>query len=511
MLTYAKVEWKVTDSLTWSNQAYYHYNYGRGLVAGAINQAGLPGLFAAYFPQLVVDKNGNSVPATQAAANTTTPGTLANIAKLFGGSGYDVRATEYRINREGILSTANLDLGKHRIEAGLWVEHNEPAEHRTWYPMTAANNDLSPYTVPKGHVFTQYFAQLFVNDVQLHAQDQWRVLPNLLLQAGWKASLQTATGNFPINQVNPASIAPTSPSYVVFPHGTLTSNEWFLPQVGAVWDVTSSTQAFFNVQKNMRQFVPYGAGSNFYAVTPFSLGTQAAFDLFKQTIHPETAWTYELGLRTKMVLDNPVVTAFEGQVNYYHVSFANRLFNVAPYNFLNPAPSIIVNVGGVRTDGVDAAGTLHFGRHFSAYEALSYNKSTYDSNYANGLVNGVANIVPIAGKSVPLTPDWTSKTILSTSWGAFEAQLNGDYIGRRYVTYLNDLSVPSTFVMGLEASYRFEMSAASRVKSARISANVTNLGDRKGISTAVVTGASGGYQAFPLSPRMFFMTLAATF
>ena len=34
LLTYAKLEYKVTDAITWSNQAYYHYDYGRGIVAG---------------------------------------------------------------------------------------------------------------------------------------------------------------------------------------------------------------------------------------------------------------------------------------------------------------------------------------------------------------------------------------------------------------------------------------------------------------------------------------------
>ncbi len=43
----------------------------------------------------------------------------------------------------------------------------------------------------------------------------------------------------------------------------------------------------------------------------------------------------------------------------------------------------------------------------------------------------------------------------------------------------------------------------------KIAANVTNLGGIRGVSTAVVTGNSGGYQAYPLEPRMFFVTLSA--
>ena len=302
---------------------------------------------------------------------------------------------------------------------------------------------------------------------------------------------------------------------VVFPSGKIRSDEWFLPQAGALWDPTEHEQVFVNVQKNLRQFIPYGAGSNFYGFSPWSLGTQAAFELFKQTVHPETSWTYELGARTRRDVDAGPLTSIEGQASVYYVNFHNRLLNIAPFNFINPAPAILANVGGVTTKGVDLAATLNFGPSFHIYNALSYNRSTYDSDYLSGttVVGGVTQPVVVAtgGKWVPLTPDWLNKTIASVNFGPFEAQVSGDYVGRRYVTYLNDLSVKSTFLVGLEASYRFDTPAVTWLKSAKISANITNLGDVKGVSTAVVTGNSGGYQAFPIPPRMFFLTLSGDF
>ena len=500
VLAYLKFDWKIVEDLTWSNTAYYHYNYGRGIVAGPINQAGLPGLFGSYFPQLVV-------------GSTTSAATLTNISNLFGGTGNEVRTTEYRINRAGLVSTANWKLGDHQIEGGAWIEHNEPAQHRVWYPFSAANNDLDPYSTPKGNsVFIQYFPEFYVTDVQFHIQDQWRIRPDLLLQFGDKASLQNADGEFRINQKN----LPTAAVPVVFPSGKIRSNEWFLPQVGVLWDATDHEQVFVNIQKNLRQFIPYGAGSNFYGFSPWSLGTQAAFELFKQTVKPEHSWTYEAGARTHRILDSgTLVTALDGQVSVYHVDFSNRLLNIAPFNFINPAPAILANVGGVTTNGIDLAATLEFGPHWRLYNAVSYNKSTYNSDYFSGttVVNGVSTPVTVAtgGKWVPLTPDWLNKTILSTRWGGFEAQLTGDYIGRRYVTYLNDLSVKSTFMWGLEASYRFDLQPGSPLKGLRISANITNLNDIKGVSTAVVTSNSGGYQGFPIPPRQAFITLSGDF
>ena len=500
VLTYLKYDLKVSDDISWSNQAYYHNNFGRGIVAGPINQAGLPGLFSAYFPQLVV------------GGGATSAGSLQNLVNLFGGSGYEVRTTEYGINRGGLVSTFNWALGQHQIEAGVWYEHDEDTQHRVWYPFSAANDDLTPYDIPHGPaVFEQYAFRFSVNDFQAHLQDQWRILPNLLLQAGFKASLQTATGTVDIQQKN----LPTANPPTLYPSGTITSNNGFLPQVGAVWDVTSHEQVFANIQKNLRQFIPYGAGSNFYGSSPWSLGSQAAFNLFKSTVHPETSVTYEAGVRTHRTLNFGPLTSIEGQASYYHVDFSNRLFNIAAFNFINPGASILVNVGGVTTNGGDLAATLNFGPHLHVYDAVSYNSSKYDSNYstAGAVTNGVASqtVVPIAGKHVPLDPSWLNKTILSTNFGPFEAQINADYVGDRFVTYLNDLSVKSTFIVNLEASYTFAAPPVPFVKSTQISFNVTNINNDHGVSTAVVTGASGGYQAFPLAPRMFFGTIAAKF
>jgi iron complex outermembrane recepter protein len=499
IIGYLKYAWKPVEGFTWTNQVYHHYNFGRGIVAGPVNTAGLPGLFATYYPNLVV-------------GTATSAATLQNIVNLMGGSGNAVRTTEYRINRTGLLSTAEWTLGDHQIKGGVWFEHNEPAQHRVWYPMTKENNDLSPYDVPRGKkALTQYFAEFYVNDVQLHLQDQWRVTPRLLLQAGFKSSLQDATGKFPINQQN----LPTVAVPVHYPTGSIKSNKWFLPQLGLLWDASETEQVFVNVQQNMRQFIPYGAGSGFYGFSAWSLGTQAAFDLFKQTVKPETSWTYEAGLRSRHDVAWGPITGIDGQINAYTVKFSNRLLNIAPYNFINPAPAILANVGDVTTKGVDVAGTLKFGDHFQLYNALSYNESKYDQDYQSGTttVGGVSTPVTVAtgGKSVPLMPKWLNKTIARVNYGRFDAQISGDYVGKRFVTYLNDLSVKSMMLVDLQAGYTFDMADKGLVKGLRVTGNVTNLFDKKGVSTAGVTSNSGGYTAFPQAPRMGYLTVSADF
>ena len=491
-LAYAKYDWRINSAMNWTNQAYYHYDYGRGIVAGPINNAGLPALFATYFPNLVV------------GGSSTSTGTLNNLINLFGGSGLEVRTTEYHINRGGIVSTFDWTLGANKIEAGVWYEHNDEGQHRVWYPFSAANDDTNPYDTPKGPaIFTQDAVDFSVDDAIFHLQDQWQILPTLLLQAGFKTSYQNASNTVLVQQIETGGNG--------FPQGTIQTTKGFLPQVGGVWDFTPHEQLFANVQQNVRQFIPYSQGGNFYGTSPWSLGNQAAFNLFKSTVQPETAWTYEVGVRTKRTLDLGLLTGIEGQVNYYHVDFSNRILNIAPYNFINPAPSILVNVGSVTSDGVDAEATLHFGEHFSLYDAFSYDKSTYDQNYNSGQTGGMAIVIPVAGKQIPGEPQYTNKTILSTSFGPFEAQVSGDYLGNRFATYENDLHVGATFQVGLEASYRFDHVPLSWVRGAKFSVNGTNLLNRKGISTLVPTSLNLGYQGYPVAPQMFFATLQANF
>jgi hypothetical protein len=210
------------------------------------------------------------------------------------------------------------------------------------------------------------------------------------------------------------------------------------------------------------------------------------------------------------VLDLGLIDSVDGQASLYHVDFRNRLLNVAPYNFINPPPAILENVGGVSTNGVDIAGTVNLAGHFHLYDAVSYNKSTYDSNYIAG-VGGLPTTIPLAGKWVPLSPDWLNKTILSVTAGPFEAQISGDYVGRRYATYLNDIAIAGNFQVGMEASYLFDIPAGHSVKSVKLSGNVINLADTRGVSTAVVTSNSGGYQGYPIAPTMAFVTVQATF
>ncbi len=474
-LGYAKYEMNLGDSTRWTNQIYYHNDDGVGVVAGPIGVAGLPGLFAVYYPN-------------------------QNLKQVFGNSGYATRTTEYAINRNGWLSNLRSEFGNHTVQAGLWFEHNRSSAYRRWYALDV-NHPSSPYDRPSNPLITQYGSEIDNKVVQLHLQDEWRVQPELAVQAGFKSSLQFAEGQFP---VQPAKGAIANGS-LALPVGKIDTKKWLLPQVGARWDISAQDQAFVNVQKNMRQFVTYGGGG----ASPWSLASQAAFDLFKSTAKPETSITYELGLRSSHNLDLGVISGFDGQVSLYHVNFKDRLLTISPTPVItsiiggNP---VLANVGSVKTDGIDLSGTLHFGRTFSFYDALSFNRSTYSDNYNNG-----SAVVPTAGKSVPGSPEWMNKFVATLNLADTEFQLIGDYVGKRYATYTNDLDVPSYFLMSLGVSGKLPFLNSSLVKNARYRLNVSNLANREGPLNVVVGAASGTYNTYPIAPRQGFLTLMADF
>lgn len=475
-LAYLKLENQIGSSSQWVNQLYAHHDDGLGAVAGPIGVAGLPALFKVYFP-------------TQ------------DLKQTFGGSGYAVRTTEYGINRFGFISNWQQKLGAHQWQTGLWIERNRSSAYRRWYALDAAQ-PLSPYQQPKNPLITQYGSEIDNQVVQFHAQDEWQLQPDLVVQAGFKSSLQFAEGSFPVQP----KVGAINGGSTALPEGNITTKKWFLPQLGVLWNMSRDDQIYVNLQKNLRQFITYGA----VGASPWSLNNQSAFDLFKRTAEPETAIHFETGIRSRRQFSAqttaiPGLTALDTQVSLYQVNFHNRLLQISPTpvisSIVNGNP-ILANVGGVKTQGIDIAATLQFGSRYSLFNALSYNRSTYLDDYFNG-----GNRVNTTGKQVPGSPAWLNKTMLKANWGEFEGQFTVDYVGKRYATFTNDLSVPAYVLMNVGMRYRLPFAWNGGINHLGI--QVTNLANRRGTSTLVVGAAAETFNSFPIAPRQIFFSLSS--
>lgn len=473
-LTYLAWHHDFSSNLKWDSNFYYHHDLGAGVVAGPITAAGLPTLFSAYFP----NQDLNSV---------------------FGGSGLATRTTEYWDNRGGVTTALKYNLGKHHIEVGGWYERNNNTQARRWYPFSF-ENPTTPYDRQHNALIDQYTNYFYTNTWTTHLQDSWQISKNFSLSAGFKSELSYTNGTLPV-AAKAGSLSPSTA--ITVPGGTVSAVKPFLPSFGALWNFTPNEQWFANIQQNMRAFQATGYGN----ATPWGATSQQAFDHFAANGKPETSWTYETGIRSAHhnIHVGPV-TDIQAQVEYYHVQFSNRLVAISTTkteSWIVGSAQTLANVGSVTTDGMDFSFTMSFGPHFSFYNALSYNKSVYNNNYLTG-----TSTVNIAGKHVTGMPDWTEKFVASTHWGAFNAQFIGETIGKRYTTYTNDMWASPYALFSLNAGYKFYH--IPHISSLNIQGNITNLTNEKGWSTVSTTQTSGQFSAYPIAPRMFFLTIGVT-
>ena len=517
-LGYIRYDAHLSSRITWSTTAYYHHNDGVGVVAGPLGQS-----ITTIQPYL--DPNY----ATDTHYGGNANGSAALVAAT-GGSGLVTRTTEYRIDRGGVISAITANLGAHTIEFGGWFEHNSTTQWRRWYGVDVTNPGSStPYIRPldvEQPLFTQYQGEARINELQLHLQDSWKPFEKLLVQAGFKTSAQWANGWYPV-QPKAGSLSGLAGG---LPQGRINTLRGFLPSIGASYDLNGHEQLYFNVQKNLRQYSAYLAGGG----GPWFTGSQAAFDAFADQGKPESSWTYEGGLRSHRSFDG-LLSGLDAQINYYHVVFNNRLLAISTNpggiagSGITGGTSILVNVGNVHTDGVDAAFTLRFGRVFSLYNATSYNLSKYQSDYTSaatgiGAATGTciggytvaaagqpnAGVVPTCGKQLPGTPKWMNKTVATFDVGPFEAQVIGDFVGRRFATFTNDASVPSYFMTSLRLAAKLPDSIGP-LRKAEIALNITNLTDKKGWSSLSIGSATNSWSAYPIAPRQWFLTLSAAY
>ena len=530
-LAYGRYDARLATNMTWSGTGYYHHNDGVGVVAGPLGQsittaqAYLDPAYATLPSNCRFTANNNGVRPSSCTALTNAQAAAAGAALVAatGGSGLITRTTEYRIDRWGVISAFDLDLGAHKIELGGWFEHNSTTQWRRWYAADVNNpGNSTPYIRPLAvaqPLFTQYQGEAKIEQLQLHLQDSWQALDRLLIQAGFKTSAQWATGRYPV-QPRAGSLSGLAGG---LPQGRIDTLRWFLPAAGATFDVNGHEEIYANVQKNLRQYQAYLAGGG----GPWFTGSQAAFNAFAQSGRPESSWTYEAGLRSNRSFGNGL--SFNAQVNYYHVDFKDRLLAISTNpggiagGGITGGTSILVNVGNVKTDGVDAAFTLRAGRVLSLYNATSYNLSKYQRDYtstASGIgaatdtcIGGfvvTGGVVPTCGKQLPGIPKWMNKTVGTLTLGPVEAQVIGDYVGARYATFSNDVRVRSYFLTSLRLAAQVP-DGILPLRKAELALNVTNLTDRKGESTLSIGSATNSYSAYPIAPRQWFLTLSAAY
>jgi iron complex outermembrane receptor protein len=399
-----------------------------------------------------------------------------------GGAPLSVRTTEYDIDRKGVIASLRWNIDGHAVDAGVWVERNDFTQARRFYP---ESNPLAPtqnFTgFLKNPLLTQWQYDFETRTTQFHVADTYTVSDGLRVNFGFKSM-----------KVENSARTVAGPNKT----GTIDVSEALLPQVGFAWAMDDSNEIFGQAARNARAFVSANTAG------PFST-TAAGFAAIKDTLQPETSDTFELGWRFRSA-------ALEGSLTAYRVAFKDRLLAIQQGPGIVGNPSVLANVGGVTSNGVEAALNWRPIEHLTVFASAAWNDSTFDDDY---FTNG--NRIAVSGKTVPDAPKTMFRGEVAYDDGNFFAKADVNHIDKRYYTFLNQGSVDAYTLLNATVGYR--LTAVGFLRDLTLQASVTNASDELYISTV---GSNGFVNADPSgttqtllvgAPRQYFVTLKARF
>lgn len=456
-LLYVSLDTTVTEYLDVRGQVYRHQNEGQGLWGT---------------PYLV-------------SPNATNPAATSNNAPL------SIRTTEYDIDRTGVLGAFTLSLGSHTINGGFWTEFNDFQQFRRFYALNRATPQRSFQSFQRDPFFTQWGYAFETTTVQLYLQDTWQITERLKLNAGFKAlRVENTVRTLTINN------APPVPGTTSDLNGTIKTDEGFLPQIGATYELSDSLELFASFAENTAAFPSVVGGV-------FGSRNQAVFEETRRTVQPESSQTYEAGLRFR---SGPVQLGAAG----YIVRFEDRLLAVSQGPGIVGNAAIVSNVGAVDTYGVELVGTWQITEALSVFGSYSFNRSTYQDDVRNRAGTLLANT---ADKRVVNTAEHLFFGEVEYDLGGFFATVSTNYIGDRYFTFTNSGGlVEGRWLADLSVGYRF--SGSPLLDGLEVRANVSNLFDEDHVGTLGTNGFVNAGDSQTLvtgAPRQMFLTVRKTF
>jgi iron complex outermembrane receptor protein len=451
---------KLAPGLTFKATGYYHENKGQGswVTPYQVTPAGAK------------DQSGSVI---------SDPGPLS------------FRTTEYAIHRGGINGGVTWEAGINTLQVGGWYEANKFNQARRYYGLSNSSYNRDTLAFQKNPFATQYEGVYHTDTYQYFVEDNVKLLDDaLVLSAGWKG----------VKVDNKSTVTVGS-----LASGTIGAKDMFQPQASIVYHITPTTEVFADYSENMRAFV------SSLTTGPFST-TQAGFNALKSNLKPETSKTYEGGVRFH---DGP----FQASAVAYYIDFQNRLMAFANGSGIAGNPAILNNVGAVHAYGAELSAYYKLNRVFSLFANYSYNHSKYQNDVmtacTTGGVAGRCVLARTKGKTVVDAPENMIKGEIVYDDGAIFGRVGGDYMSKRYFSYENNLVAAGRAVVDASIGYRFNLGGF--FNNVSIEASVTNLTDKKYISTVntnnvQINGNDFDNPNFMLgAPRQWFITLKKGF
>ncbi|MBT0671305.1 TonB-dependent receptor [Novosphingobium profundi] len=399
------------------------------------------------------------------------------------GSTLSIRTTEYGIRRGGGTADVTAKLGDNTLSAGGWFESNAFNQARRYYD-TASDTDPGYGLLdrPTDPFYTQWEGDYLTTTWQYYVQDTW-TRGNLTLNGGWKG--------FSVAEKADAVVAGLAT-------GKITSKDWFQPSFGANYRLGHGSEIYASFSQATQAFTAAGTSG------PFST-TQDGFDAIKDELKPQSSDTYEVGYRYADAWLSATLGA-------YLVNFHNRLLAVTTGSGIEGNPSVLQNVGGVRSLGLEALLHARLSGALGATLSYSYNDSTYRDDVTTYASDNTATVTQLRGKTVVDAPRHMARAELAYDDEALFGRIGVDYMSKRAYTYTNDQWVGGRALVDASLGYRFANSVTR--SPIEVQVNVTNLFDTHYVATVGTNGFSNSGDAQTLSvgaPRAVFGTIKLSY
>jgi iron complex outermembrane receptor protein len=280
--------------------------------------------------------------------------------------------------------------------------------------------------------------------------------------------------------------------YQVLPFAINTSYNKLLPNVGATWHLDDASQLFVDYTSALNAPV----NDDLYSIAVIGSGTSVSA-VGKDNVAPETSKTYEGGYRYQTATINATVDAYYLEDDNHIVQSFNQQTN----------DSIDQNVGAIHYYGFEGIMGWIPLENLTLIQSFAYEHSEIMSN----IPYSATLVIPTRGKVAPDTPVWTAAQRITYTWRNLDLGLQWKFVDDRYVTLVNDLSVPSYAT--IDANLRVHLDDIT-TPGTYLQFNVINLTNAKYLGSLNITNTNNSslqYYSQPYAyqgaPQTFQMTL----
>lgn len=357
--------------------------------------------------------------------------------------------------RPGIINKITYTPTDHRIVFGHFLEYATQFQYGTYAMLGSDGSIKDP--------FQESGAIIGSDGLPLEKRDALTTTLTNVVFAGdsWNPNGGKYTFDFGVKQAfvnrNVSNFMPGASPF------NKVDNMATLPQGGVRYQFNEKNQVFASVGTTFR------TTPNYVLRQDFSNQSGMTSTPPNTTLNPERAVTIEVGHRYQ---GETIATSLSG----FYTSYENHQVssNGADPSGGSGQVSLTLNAGRVHQVGVDfEAGTRPILGGLRPYVSAEYLQTQIMDNLPAVSPTNVADLLPTAGKQLPMAPHFIGAIGLDYDNGHYLANLTVKYTGSQYSTLMNDESIHGFARADAMVGYRFD--DIGPVKAPEIRLNLFNL------------------------------------